>query len=208
MLAGAVGYSLMSLGFALAAIPLAIAAFGAFFSTVFSWAATTNPDDVAISTGLPPAVIEQFIADAWSTFLPWLIGLIILGVILWILGYLSSLWILRSHRVNRPVAVTWSALGIAIVAGWVLSAVSSPISGLAGLWTPDFGRPGHLGDDGLSALQNIDFTPIIGFGALFLLIGLVLNAAVGLLSWWWMAHALRERRTPVDDSATTQASPA
>jgi hypothetical protein len=200
MLAGAVSFALMSLGFAFVAIPLAIAAFGAFFSTVFNWAATNNPDDVLRGTGLPPERIRQFIADAWSTFLPWMIGLIIVGIILWVLGYLLSLRILRSHRVNRPVAVTWSGLGIAVVGSWLLSALGSPFSGLASMWTPDVGQ----GRFDPNALTNFDFTPVFGLGAIFFLIALVANAAIGLLSWWWMAHAFRERHTPIDDSATAQ----
>ena len=193
MLAGALGFALMSLGFALVAIPLAIAAFGAFFSSLFSWIARSNPDDISIDGGVPPEEIRQFIAQSWSAFLPWMIGLIILGIILWVVGYLLSVGILRSHGVNRPVAVTWAGLGIAIVANWLLSALSSPFSALADLWTPDVRGPENFnGVDGLEGLENLDFTPVIGFGVLFLLLGVLVNAAVGLLSWWWMAHALRE----------------
>ncbi|MET4637448.1 hypothetical protein [Mycetocola sp. 2940] len=192
MLAGAVGFSLMSLGFALVAIPLAIGLFGALFSTLFSWAATNSRDDISIDGGVPPEDFERFIADAWSTFLPWMIGLVILGIILWILGYLASLGILRSHRVNRPVAVTWSALGIAIVGSWALSALSSPISGLFNLWTPDIGSPEGVG--GVPDLTGFDVAPFIGIGVGFLLLSVLVNAGIGLLSWWWMAHAFRERQ--------------
>jgi hypothetical protein len=194
MLAGAVGFTLMSLGFALVAIPLAIALFGAFFSTLFSWVAQNNPDDISIDGGVPPENLDEIIAGAWSTFLPWLIGMIILGIILWVVGYISSLGILRRHHVNRPVAVTWSALGIAIVASWLLSALSSPFSGLIDLWTPDFQGPDNFGGtEGLPGLDGIDFAPIIGFGVLFLVLSLIVNAVIGLLSWWWMAHAFRAR---------------
>ncbi|MET0932880.1 MAG: hypothetical protein ABWX56_04145, partial [Mycetocola sp.] len=188
MLAGAVGFSLMSLGFSLVAIPLAIALFGAFFSTLFNWAQANNPDDVSINGGVPPEDIERFITDAWSMFLPWLIGLVILGILLWVLGYLASIGILRSHRVNRPVAVTWSGLGIAIVGSWALSALSSPISGLFNLWTPDIGSSGGVPD-----FEGFDVAPFIGVGAGFLVLSLLVNAGIGLLSWWWMAHAFRER---------------
>lgn len=194
MLAGAVGFSLMSLGFALVAIPLAIALFGAFFSTLFSWAATNNPDDISIDGGVPPEDFERFIADAWSMFLPWMIGLVILGILLWVLGYLASLGILRSHRVNRPVAVTWSALGVAIVGSWALSALSSPISGLFNLWTPDIGTPEIGSPGGVPDLTGFDVAPFVGIGVGFLLLSVLLNAGIGLLSWWWMAHAFRERQ--------------
>jgi hypothetical protein len=167
MLAGAVGFSLMSLGFALVAIPLAIALFGAFFSTLFNWATANNPDDVSINGGVPPEDIERFISNAWAMFLPWLIGLVILGIILWILGYLASIGILRSHQVNRPVAVTWSGLGIAIVGSWALSALSSPISGLFNLWTPDIESPG-----GVPEFEGFDIAPFVGIavGALAYLV--------------------------------------
>jgi hypothetical protein len=204
MLAGAVSYTLMSFGFALFAIPLVASLFGAFFSAVFSWA-RNNPD---VNGAVVPNNIEEIVADVWSTFLPWLIGSIVLGVILWVLGYLSSLWILRSHQVNRPVAVTWSALGIAIVASWLLSALGSPFSGLLNLWMPGLNGPDNFnGTDGLNGLQGIDFAPFVGLGVLFLLIGLILNAAIGLLSWWWMAHAFRARhaeaRVPATEPAPT-----
>jgi hypothetical protein len=195
MLAGAVGFTLMSLGFALVAIPFAIALFGAFFSALFSWAATNNPDDVSINGGALPENLDEIIGGAWTMFLPWLIGMVILGIILWVLGYLSSIGILRSHRVNRRVAVTWSGLGIAIVASWALSALSSPISGLFSLATPDIGSSGGVPD-----LEGFDVAPFIGIGVAFLLLGLIVNAAIGLLSWWWMAHAFRERQAPVENS--------
>jgi hypothetical protein len=193
MLAGAVSFTLMSLGFTLFAVPLVIGLLGAFFSTLFSWVANNNPEDLDINGGPAPDDFEGIIADAWSTFLPWLIGAMIIGVIIWILGYLSSLWILRSHRVNRPVAVTWSGLGIAIVGSFLLSALSSPVTGLFNLWTPNLDSGDFSTPDGVPGIDNVDFAPIIGAGVFFLLISLVVNAAIGLFSWWWMAHAFRDR---------------
>ncbi|GGE93410.1 DUF2062 domain-containing protein [Mycetocola zhadangensis] len=203
MLAGAVSFTLMSLGFALFMIPLVLGLLGAFISTLISWVANNNPEDFNANGGPSPDELEGFFADAWSTFFPWFIGALILGIIIWILGYFSSLWILRSHRVHRPVAVTWSGLGIAIVGSFLLSALSSPISGLFNLWTPNFDG-GDLGSGGVPSLENFDFSPVIGAGALLSLVSLVINAAIGLFSWWWMAHAFRERRA---SESTPQAEP-
>ena len=205
MLAGAVSFTLMSFGFALFVIPLVLGMLGAFVSTLISWAVNSNPDDFNVNGGPAPDELERFLADAWSTFLPWFIGALILGIIVWILGYLSSLWILRSHRVHRPVAVTWSGLGIAIVGSFLLSALSSPISGLFNLWTPNFGNDNFGGSGGVPNLESFDFTPVIGAGVLLTLLSLVINAAIGLFSWWWMAHAFRERPASTSES-TPQAA--
>jgi hypothetical protein len=192
MLAGAVSFTLMSLGFALLIIPLVIGLFGAFFSTLLSYVANNNPEDFNVNGGLPPENFDEIVSDIWSTFLPWLIGSLIVGLIIWILGYLSSLWILRGHRVHRPVAVTWSGLGIAIVGSFLISALSTPITGLFNLWTPNFDSDDFSGPNVVPGLDSIDFAPIIGLAVLFFLLSLLVNAAIGLLSWWWMAHAFRE----------------
>ncbi|GHD44598.1 DUF2062 domain-containing protein [Mycetocola manganoxydans] len=203
MLAGAVSFTLMSIGFALAVIPLIVAAFGAFFGALFSSVARNNPDDFSLNGEVGQDVTDQFIADAWSMALPWLIGSFILGVILWILGYLSSIWILRGRQVNRPVAVTWSGLGVAVAASWLASALSAPFSGLFGMFPSGFDTDQDFsGPDSIPGLENVDFTPLIGLGVLFVLLGLLVNAAIGLLSWWWMAHAFRERPAGAVDSST------
>ncbi|MCP2031342.1 putative membrane protein [Okibacterium sp. HSC-33S16] len=193
MLAGAVSFTLMSLGFTLFIIPLVIGLFGAFFGTLFTYIANNNPEDFTVNGGPAPEDVSQIVSDLWATFLPWLIGSLILGIIIWILGYFCSLWMLRSHRVNRPVAVTWSGLGIAIVGSFLLSALSSPISGLFGLGTPNFDSDDFSGSDSIPGFENFDFGPIIGLGVLFFLLSLLVNAGIGLLSWWWMAHAFRDR---------------
>lgn len=197
MLAGAVSFTLMTLGFTLIAIPLLIGVLGAFIGTIVSWAAQNDSDDFSVNGGPRPQEIESFISDAWSMFLPWLIGALILGIIIWILGYFSSLWILRSHRVHRPVAVTWSGLGIAVVGNFFLSALSSPVTGLFNVWDFDPGDPDDFRNFGgpgqMQWLDNVNLAPAaLGLALLFLVISVVVNAAIGLLSWWWMAHAFRE----------------
>ena len=207
MLAGGVAFTLMSLGFALVAIPLTIALVGAFFGTLFSWIARNNPEDLPLDGAPLPGNIDQIVSGAWSVALPWLIGLVILGIILWVVGYLFSLRTLKSHRVNRPVAVTWSALGIAVAANFLLSALSSPFSGLLNMWTPNVNGTGNVdGDGGFRGLEGIDFTPFIGLGVFFILVNLLVNAAIGLLSWWWMAHAFREPSAPIGGQAAVPPS--
>lgn len=194
MLAGAVSFALMSLGFALVTIPLAIAAFGAFFGALFGWIARRNPEDFSQDGLAGPDVVEQVVRDAWSMLAPWFIGMVIVGVIIWVLGYLSSIWILRSHAVNRPVAVTWSGLGIAIVANGFLSGITSPLLNLGNMFTPTTNVPEGLGDPGgLDSLSDFDFTPLVTVIAVGGIVSLVVSAVIGLLSWWWMAHAFRAR---------------
>ncbi|WP_158270314.1 DUF2062 domain-containing protein [Mycetocola zhujimingii] len=198
MIAGAVGFTLMTLGFTLIAVPLILALLGAFLGTIIGWAARNDPDDFSVNGGPRPQDIETFIGDASSALLPWLIGAVILGIIIWLLGYFSSLWILRSHKVNRPVAVTWSGLGIAVVGNFFLSALSSPITGLFNVWDTDFDDPDdfrNFGDPGqMQWMDSVNLAPAaLGLALLFLLLSLVVNAAIGLLSWWWMAHVFREQ---------------
>ena len=194
MLAGAVSFALMSLGFGLVAIPIAIAAFGALFGALFGWIATRNPEDFSMDGLTGAGVIERIVTDAWSAFAPWFIGMIIIGVIVWVLGFLSSIWILRGHQVNRPAAVTWSGLGIAIVANSFISGITSPLFNLSSMFTPNTNVPEGLGDPGgLDSLSDFDFTPFILIVAVGGIVGLLVSAVIGLLSWWWMAHAFRAR---------------
>lgn len=210
MIAGAVSFTLMTIGFTLIAIPLVVSVLGAFIGTIVSWAAQNDPDDFSVNGGPRPQEIESFLGDAWSSFLPWLIGALILGVIIWILGYLSSLWILRSHKVHRPVAVTWSGLGIAVVGNFFLSALSSPITGLFSVWDSDFDGPGdfrNFGDPGqMQWLDGVNLAPAaLGIALIFLILSIVVNAAIGLLSWWWMAHAFRDPAPADRDRTDTEA---
>ena len=194
MIAGAVAFTLS------VTIPIGIALFGAFIGTILNWAASgRGPNGGGDFEGREE--IQQVISDGWATYGGWLIAAVIAGIIIWILGYLSSLWILRGHKVHRPVAVTWSALGVAIVATFVISAVTSPLVNLTTMFTPNVDVPEGLGDPGgLDALRDFDFTPFIALALVGGLIGLLVNAVIGLLSWWWMAHALRERPALASDA--------
>lgn len=208
MIAGAVAFSLMSLGFSLVMIPIGIALVGAFIGTILNWVASNGgPNGGSDFEGREQ--IQQFLADAWGTYGGWLIASIVVGVIVWILGYLASLWILRGHSVHRAVGVTWSGLGIAIVANFLISGILSPLSGLSGLAAPDFDQSDFNGPSGFDPdwFNNINFTPFILLGVLIICASILANAVVGLLSWWWMAHALRERPAAGEPAQPTQPAP-
>ncbi|MET1052153.1 MAG: hypothetical protein ABWX65_05880 [Mycetocola sp.] len=196
MIAGAVSFTIMTFGFGLVAAVAGIIAISAFIGTIFTWIASSNPQDFSAGELAGTQVVDQWIADAWSRYGVWLIAAAVLGIIIWILGYLSSIWILRGHKVNRPTAVTWSGLGIAVVANVIVGTVTTPFANLTGMFTPSMNGPdgrGPDGLDGLEALNDIDFSPFIAFVIIAAIVGLLVNAAIGLLSWWWMAHALRAR---------------
>ncbi len=195
MIAGAVSFTLMSLGFTLVAIPLVIAILGAFLGTLFGWLAARNPGDFSMDGVVGRDVITRMVSDAWSTFAPWLIGMLVVGVIIWIVGYLSSIWILRSHDVNRRVGVTWAGLGIAIVANVLISGVASPLSGMGGMFNYNVGEMDGFGSGDFGGFGDIPIAPIVAFGVIVAIVGILANAVIGLFSWWWMAHALRDRPT-------------
>lgn len=171
-LAGILGFLLLSLGFGLFAVPLAILAFGAFFSLLVGFVRRASHSD---------ARFEQFV-DGMQALNPsaWILPLIIvsvLGLAVMAGALLLSARILRSHDVERPWAVTWAGAGIAIVASWILSGFSAIPLGMTS---------GMRGDDNLGAIGLG-----IAVGVVSFLIGVVFAAVVGWLSWWWMAHALR-----------------
>lgn len=201
MIAGAVAFSLMSLGFSLVMIPIGIALVGAFIGSILNWLASRGgPNGGGDFEGREQ--FQQFLADAWSTYGGWLIASAVIGVIVWILGYLASLWILRGHSVHRAVAVTWSGLGIAIVANFLISGILSPLSGLGGMVNPGMNDPDFDGSRGFDPdwFDNVNFTPFILIGVIILFASILANAVIGLLSWWWMAHVLRERPAETSDA--------
>ena len=169
-LAGMLGFVLLSVGWTLVSVPLAMLVFGAFFAFI-----------VAIFLGTSDVSgIDQFLVGLDTLdFTPWILPIVIavlVGVAIMALSLALSARILRAHEVTRPWPVTWAGAGIAIVASWLFSWLSFiPLVFVGGVTTED---PDMVG------------TGIV-VGVVSVLLGLAITAFIGWLSWWWMAHAMR-----------------
>ena len=172
-IAGAVGFVLLSLGFALFGLPLALLAFGAFFTAIVRLIGRVNDKPDADLLRLRE-FIDQFQPEQWVVpmLLVALLGLAIMAAALFI-----SSGILRSHGVNKPWQITWAGAGIAIVGSWLVSGVLSVILQLFSFGF-GFGREDNWG-------------AAIAVGVISLVVNLAASAIVGWLSWWWMTHLMR-----------------
>jgi len=163
-LAGAVGFLLLTLGWGLFVIPIAIVVFGAFFALLFAGIQRAAGDEG------PLGVLQGFDPSGW--ILPLLLSGLV-GVVLVVASLFVSRGILRANGVARPWVVTLAGAGVAIVASWVVSAILAIPLQLVGTFSAD--------TNGL---------PIV-VGIVALVLGVVVTAAIGWLSWWWMAHVTR-----------------
>lgn len=172
-IAGAVGFVLLSLGFAMVGIPLAVLAFGAFFGAILGVVArgdgARDPDFVRFEN-----FFEQLNPSAWV--IP-LVIVAVVGLAIMAIALFTSARILRSHGVNKPWPVTWAGAGIAIVASWIVSTVLGFVLQLFSVAT------------GVS--QQADWGAAIAIGGVSFVVNLAAAAVVGWLSWWWMAHLMR-----------------
>lgn len=166
MIAGGVGFTVMSLGFAiLAVVGTVLVVFGilGFVGTLLAQSGGSR-DEFLTS-----------VADAVRDY--WWVGLIaaLLGVAIWVAGYLVSVRILKSSGNPRATAITWASIGIGIVAGWIVGAIISiPANVIATL-------PANEADAGVIIVASV----------IAAVVSIASTAAVGVFTWWWMAHALR-----------------
>jgi hypothetical protein len=170
VIAGAVGFVLLGLGYAMVALPIALALIVAFISLIARWASD--------SSGTSNDGFDQFVSGL--NLAPWIVPLVLIvvvGVVLMIAALVVSARVLAAHHVRRPWAVTWAGAGIAIVGSWFVSGILGFITRLvvvgASWGSPSWGQ-------GVTAFLVVSAV-----------ISLASNAAIGWLSWWWMAHAMR-----------------
>jgi hypothetical protein len=171
LIAGGVGFLLLTLGFGLFMIPSALLLFGAFFALILGLVRRANDDP---DLGGFSDFIERIDPGAW--ILP-LVIIAVVGIATMAVALFVSAGILRSRGVRSPWGVTWAGAGISIVGSWVVSTVLSIPFQFVGAFRGDdstFGGP---------------FAFIaLGFGAL---VSIAVTAAVGAAGWWWMAHLMR-----------------
>ncbi|MET4782266.1 hypothetical protein [Glaciihabitans sp. UYNi722] len=184
VLAGSIGFVLLGIGWALAAIPVGIALFVGLFAFIVH-AASSSSD-----TGRGLDGLSQFLdginISAW--ILP-LVLVSLLGFIVMAVAILVSGRILRSHRVNHPWGVTWAGTAIAVVASWIIGGIGSFVSQIVSTVVTSASASASASGSGSN-----DFWPgLWTFFGVSAVIALAVNAAIGWLAWWWMAHAMRPR---------------
>ena len=183
--AGAVGFNVLTIGFTLVIVPVAVALFGAFFTFLTNMIAR-NSDE--LSTGFLAMLGVMRSIDVGLVAVIG-IAIVLVGLAIMAGAIFLSRSVLRSHGVNRPAAVTWAGAGVAIAATWVLGWIP-------GLITQFVSFP-------LSAMEVDGVTSGIVMGIFGVLLGVVFAGVIGWLAWWWMAHAFRPatREVPVVQTA-------
>ena len=183
-LAGIIAFLMLSLGFGMLGIPLAILAVTAVVAVIFRV--------IGRASGSPDWYRQLLIYAERLQPEQWIIPLVVIAVVgtVIIVASLFVSWrILTSHGVQKAWPVTWAAAGIAVVGSWIASAVLSGPLQIVGIGGEDNSMRGV-------ALRII--VGVIGF-----IVGIAATAAIGWLSWWWMAHVMR---APADISADDAAS--
>ncbi len=171
--AGAVGFNLLTLGFALVIIPIVVGLFGAFFGAVIESIARSSDE---LSTGfLTMLSVVRSIDFGLVTIIA--LAVAVVGLAIMTGAIFLSRGILRSHGVNRAWPVTWAGAGIAIGATWIIGWVPSVSTQFA------FGALDSMGLDSLNAAIIV--------GIVGAIVGIAFTGVIGWLSWWWMAHAYR-----------------
>ena len=168
-LAGIVGFLLLNVGSLLFGLPLVLLAATALFALFIGVIAR-------MSNGSEQEWLA-FVGDIdVVSFIPQLLLSSLLGAVVMVASLFVSTAILRRHGVNRPWAVTWASVGIATVASWILSGIATIPLQFA---TQMADGSGNAWADSIAAWI---------VGSVLVVAAIV---AVGLLSWWWMAHVLR-----------------
>ncbi|MDJ0333756.1 hypothetical protein QMG83_00815 [Salinibacterium sp. G-O1] len=171
-LAGIIGFLLLSLGFWMFSVPLAVLAMMAVLSLVFQSVGRSSGNSdwyrqIAV-------FVDRLHPELWM--IPLVIAVLV-GMVLMAVALFVSARILRSHGIVKPWPVTWAAAGIAIVASWIASGVLSVPFQLTG-----------IGFDNDSS-QTLPLG--VALGVIAFLVSIASTAVIGWLSWWWMAHVMR-----------------
>lgn len=187
--AGIVGFNVVTLGWTLVVIPLMFALFGALFSVVLN-------EFRRSANGLGQGsrqFLDFFDSMNFGLLVVPAIIMIVVGLILMALAILGSRAILKAHAVNRPTAVTWAGVGVAIVGSWFVSWLPVVVAELVGglMVSTDAGTVGT----------------VAVVGGLFTLLSIATTSVVGWLAWWWMAHVLRGAPTPATPAYSTPTTP-
>lgn len=171
--AGIIGFNMLTVGFFVFFLPLALLAAGSLFALViaeamrqgtaefsggFEWLTTLDPTLMVVPLLIVSAV----------------------GLIIWIVALIISRAILRSSGAVKPWAITWAAAGIAIVAYWIIWTIIGFIGGIISSFLAILTQ--SFGDPAVASLIS---------GVVSILLAIIINSIIGWLCWLWMAHAMR-----------------
>ena len=174
-IAGAVSFTVMSIGWGMLATAVGIGLFASLFAWVVRVASASGDVDADYFRLMD--FIETINPEAW------VIPLVIAGVVgagLWVLSLFISERMLARAKHPSPWGVTWAGAGVAIAASWFVSWIA---------WLPLQIASAVVPNAYDSWESGLGIT--IALGAVSLLLSLAVTAVVGWLAWWWMAHALR-----------------
>lgn len=118
-----------------------------------------------------------------TTVIVVLVACVVVGLGLVALAPVVSHRILRRHDVHRPWTVTLAGTGVGLVAAFTVSQAIGLILG----FLDAVGDVAWASGSGSTALSAAEFLRT-GMELILVTAG---TAAVGSLSWWWMAHLLR-----------------
>jgi hypothetical protein len=177
-IAGAVGFAVLNVGLLPAGLLFVLGVFSSgaiLFESFFSDKA--KPGDVG---GLIAQVLSGEL-HASQASVPAIIAIsCVVGAILVIGSIILSIQVLRRHSVNHPVGVTWAGIAIAGVVHQVIVDIAL-----------------FVGAATSTAVGGPEFSSL-GFAAVSIAVVVILDALLGWLAWWWMAHAMRSRAVPVE----------
>ena len=174
-LAGAVGFAMLGFGWSLVAIALGFAFFASLFSFVMGMA-DRMPEGRDAEFREMLEFFESIDVSAWVV--PIIIAGI-LGAIIMVAALFVSRGILQRSGHPNAWGVTWAGAGIGIVATWIVGWIAA--------------LPGQLIWGAMPQTGSVEaaIPAIVISGVVSLVLSLAINAVIGWLSWWWMAHAMR-----------------
>ncbi|MHA6696078.1 hypothetical protein [Homoserinimonas sp. A520] len=174
--AGAVSFTVMSIGWGLFSTAAGIGLFAGFFAWMLGVVGASGNGADADYFRLQE-FIESINPGAW--IIPLVIaGLVGIGLWVWFL-FISRGMLARAHHPS-PWGVTWAGAGVAIAASWLVSWIA---------WLP-LQFVGVIAPDAYNSFESgVTITIILAIVSFVL--NLAISAVIGWLSWWWMAHAMR-----------------
>lgn len=179
--AGAVSFTVMSIGWGLVSTAVGIGLFAGFFVWVLGLVGSTEGGRDADYFRLTE-FIEAINPGAW------VIPLVIAGLVgvgLWVWSLFISRGMLARAKHPSPWGVTWAGAGVAIAASWFVSWIA---------WLP-MQLIGFIAPDAFTSFES-GLTITIVLAVVSFVLSIAVSVALGWLAWWWMAHAMRPATQP------------